>query len=70
VIDDISRVKILNALLLDNEEIAVVDPTGRVRPFSHGLEKLVFYETFMDAFKSGAKGYLFVTNRHLPPQAQ
>jgi cobalt-precorrin 5A hydrolase len=70
VIDDISRVKILNALLLDNEEIAVVDPTGRVRPFFHGLEKLAFYETFMDAFKSDAKGYLFVTNRHLPPQAQ
>jgi cobalt-precorrin 5A hydrolase len=70
VIDDISRVKVLNALLLDDEAIAVVDPTGRVRPFFHGLEKLSFYETFMDAFKSGAKGYLFVTNRHLPPQAQ
>lgn len=70
VIDDISRVKTLNALLLDNEEIAVVDPTGHVRPFFHGLEKLSFYETFMEAFKSGAKGYLFVTNRHLPPQAQ
>ena len=70
VIDDISRVKILNALLLDNEEIAVVDPTGRVRPYFHGLERLAFYETFMEAFKSGAKGYLFVTNRHLPPQAQ
>jgi cobalt-precorrin 5A hydrolase len=70
VIDDISRVKTLNALLLDKEEIAVVDPTGRVRPFFHGLEKLSFYETFMDAFRSGARGYLFVTNRHLPPQAQ
>ena len=70
VIDDISRVKILNALLLDNEEIAVVDPTGRVRSYFHGLEKLVFFDTFMDAFKSRAKGYLFVTNRHLPPQAQ
>jgi cobalt-precorrin 5A hydrolase len=70
VIDDISRVKILNALLLDGEKIAVVDPTDRVRPFFHGLERLVFFETFMEAFKSGAKGYLFVTNRHLPPQAQ
>ena len=70
VIDDISRVKILNSLLLDDEEIAVVDPTGRVRPYFHGLEKLAFFETFMEAFKSGAKGYLFVTNRHLPPQAQ
>ncbi len=70
VIDDISRVKALNALLLDNEEIAVVDPSCRVRPFFHGRGRLAFHETFMDAFKSGAKGYLFVTNRHLPPQSQ
>ena len=70
VIDDITRVKCLNTLLLDDEEIAVVDPTGRVRPFFHGKGKLAFYDTFMDAFKSNAKGYLFITNRHLPPQAQ
>ena len=70
VIDDITRVKSLNTLLLDDEEIAVVDPTGRVRPFFHGTGKLAFYATFMDAFKSNAKGYLFITNRHLPPQAQ
>ncbi len=70
VIDDISRVKSLNALLLDDEEIAVVDPTGRVRPYFHGRGRLVFCETFMDAFKSGARGCLFVTNRNLPPQTQ
>jgi cobalt-precorrin 5A hydrolase len=70
VIDDLSRVKTLNALLLDGEEIAVVDPTGRVRPYFHGRGQLAFYDTFMDAFKSGAKGFLFVTNRHLPPQSQ
>ncbi|HTP65663.1 MAG TPA: cobalt-precorrin 5A hydrolase [Geobacteraceae bacterium] len=70
VIDDISRVKTLNALLLDNEDIAVVDPTDRVRPYFHGEGKLFFCETFMEAFKSEAAGYLFVTNRHLPPQAQ
>ena len=70
VIDDITRVKSLNAHLLDDEEIAVVDPTGRVRLFFHGTGKLAFYDTFMDAFKSNAKGYLFITNRHLPPQTQ
>jgi cobalt-precorrin 5A hydrolase len=68
-IEDISRVKTLNAFLLDGDRIAVVDPTCRVRPYFHGKGNLAFYETFMDAFKSGAKGYLFVTNRHLPPQA-
>ncbi len=70
VIDDISRVKKLNALLLDDEVIAVVDPTDRVRPYFHGMGKLAFYSTFMDAFKSAAAGYLFVTNRNLPPQAR
>lgn len=70
VIDDISRIKTLNALLLHGEEIAVVDTTGRVRPYFHGAGKLTFYDTFMDAVKSGAHGHLFVTNRHLPPQAQ
>ena len=68
-IDDISRVKTLNALLLDGDQIAVVDPTCRVRPYFHGKGNLAFFDTFMEAFKSGAKGYLFVTNRHLPPQA-
>jgi cobalt-precorrin 5A hydrolase len=68
-IDEISRVKTLNALLLDGDQIAVVDPTCRVRTYFHGKGNLAFYDTFMEAFKSGAKGYLFVTNRHLPPQA-
>jgi cobalt-precorrin 5A hydrolase len=69
IIDDISRVKTLNALLLDGGQIAVVDPTCRVRAFFHGKGNLAFYDTFMEAFKSDAKGYLFVTNRHLPPQS-
>lgn len=69
-IDDLSRVKTLNSLLLDGEEIAVVDATGLVRPYFHGRGKLCFYETFLEALQSKALGYLFVTNRHLPPQSQ
>lgn len=69
-IDDLSRVKTLNALLLEKEEIAVVDPTERVRSFFHGTGKLVFHDTFVEALQSQAKGCLFVTNRHLPPQIQ
>ncbi|HEY6873819.1 MAG TPA: cobalt-precorrin 5A hydrolase [Geobacteraceae bacterium] len=68
-IDDLSRVKVLNSLLLDGEEIAVVDATGRVRPWFHGRGRLSFRDTFVEALQSGAKGFLFVTNRHLPPQA-
>lgn len=69
-IDDLSRVKTLNSLLLDGEEIAVVDPSGRVRPWFHGRGKLSFHDTFVEALQSGARGFLFVTNRHLPPQVR
>jgi cobalt-precorrin 5A hydrolase len=67
-IDDISKVKTLNTLLLDNEEIAVVDPTGQARPWLHGRGRITFYDTFADAVGSTARGFLFVTNRHLPQQ--
>ena len=70
VIDDISRVKTLNTLLLDGEEIAVVDPGGQTRCWFHGRGRLSFYETFADALDSRARGFLFVTNRKLPPRTQ
>jgi cobalt-precorrin 5A hydrolase len=68
LIDDISKVKHLNTLLLDDQEIAVVDPGGVTRCWLHGRGKVTFYETFAEAVRSQARGFLFVTNRHLPPQ--
>jgi cobalt-precorrin 5A hydrolase len=70
VIDDISRVKTLNTLLLDGEEIAVVDASGRTRSWFHGRARLTFHDTFAEALESPAQGYLFVTNRFLPPRTQ
>jgi cobalt-precorrin 5A hydrolase len=70
VIDDICRVKTLNRLLLDDEEIAVVDPSGKTRSWFHGRGRLTFFETIAEAMNSAARGFLFVTNRHLPPQKQ
>jgi cobalt-precorrin 5A hydrolase len=70
IIDDLARVKVLNSLLLDDEELAVVDGTGRVRTWFHGRCPLSFYDTFIEALQSRAKGYLFVTNRQLPLQVQ
>ncbi|MFA7405564.1 MAG: cobalt-precorrin 5A hydrolase [Pelobacteraceae bacterium] len=66
VIDDISRVKTLNTLLLDNEEIAVVDSTGLTRTWLHGRGKVTFHDTLAEATASSARGFLLVTNRHLP----
>ncbi len=69
-IEDLSRVKLLNSLLLDNEEIAVVDTTGLVRPWFHGRGKLVFHDAFVAALRSNAKGILFAANTLIPPQMQ
>lgn len=70
VIDDVSRVKTLNRLLLDDEEIAVVDPGGKTRCWFHGRGKLSFHDTFAEAIDSQARGFLFVTSRHLPLRTQ
>ena len=70
IIDDISRVKTLNTLLLDNEEIAVVDPTGQTRIWLHGRGKITFFETFAQAVASPARGFLFITNRDQPQQTK
>ena len=69
-IDDLSRVKILNSLLLEEGTIACADTTGLVRPWFHGRGKLIFVDSFVAAFRSGAAGLLFVTNSIVPPQLQ
>jgi cobalt-precorrin 5A hydrolase len=66
VIDDISRVKILNSLLLDDKEIAVVDSTGQTRTWLNGRGRVSFHESFAAARESSAAGFLFVSNRYLP----
>ncbi len=68
LIDNIAGVKTLNRLMLDGERIAVVDHNGQTRSWFHGRANLTFFDTFCEALSSGAHGYLFVTNRHLPPQ--
>ncbi len=68
IIDDLSRVKVLNTLLLEDEEIAVVDPTGLVEQYFSGRGKLRLHDDFPAALRSGAGGFLFVTNRKLPAQ--
>ncbi|HIJ87576.1 MAG TPA: cobalt-precorrin 5A hydrolase [Desulfuromonadales bacterium] len=66
LIDDIRRVKTLNTLLLDNEEIAVVDRTGQARIWLRGRGRIRFYDTFTEAAASAAHGFLFVTDQKQP----
>lgn len=69
IIDDISKIKTLNALLLDNKEIAVIDSTGCTRSWLRGRGNITFYDTLAEATASMASGFLFVTNRELPPRS-
>jgi len=66
LIEDLARVKILNALLLEGKEIAVVDHGSQVRRYCAGKGVLTFHEDFAAAVNSGASGQLFVTNRIIP----
>ena len=68
LIDDLSRVKVLNALLLEGKEIAVVDRGNAVRNYCAGRGVLSFHEDFAQALMSGASGQVVVTNRILPPR--
>jgi cobalt-precorrin 5A hydrolase len=70
VIDDLSRVRILNALLLEDAEIAVVDPTGLVKRYFSGRGRLKFHEDLLNALVSGARGFLFITNQEIPPESR
>jgi len=65
LIDDLSRVKVLNALLLEGKEIAVLDYGDAVRHYCAGKGMLSFYENSDQALESGASGVLLVTNRVL-----
>jgi cobalt-precorrin 5A hydrolase len=69
-IEDLSRVKLLNSLLLDGKEIAVVDDSGQVRSYFRGRGNLVFYDSFVAGMRSAAPGILFVTNSTIPRQLQ
>jgi len=67
LIEELSRVKVLNALLLEGREIAVVDHGGAVRSYCAGKGNLSFHRDFAGALESGASGQLFVTNRIVAP---
>lgn len=69
-IDDLEKVKVLNALLLEGKEIAVVDPTGAVAAYCAGRGKLSFFGDLAEAAAGGASGLLVVTNRVLPPSPE
>jgi cobalt-precorrin 5A hydrolase len=68
IIEDLSRVKVLNSLLLDGEPISVVDDTDTVRSYFHGRGRLQFHDSFVAGLRCGAKGFLFVTSSIIPPQ--
>lgn len=69
-IDDLSRIKVMNACLLDGEEIALVDATDRVRFHLQGKGAFSVHPTLVSALRSSAKGIVLVSSRVVPPQFQ
>lgn len=65
-IEELSRVRVLNALLLEGKEIAVFDPTERTREYFAGKGRLSFFMNIEAALGSEAGGFLLVTNQILP----
>ncbi|MBJ6801545.1 cobalt-precorrin 5A hydrolase [Geomonas propionica] len=69
-IEDLSRVKVLNALLLEGRQIAVVDPTGKVAEACAGKGNLLLVDGVEQAAQSGASGVVLVTNGLLSPAVE
>lgn len=67
-IEELGKVKALNSLLLDNEEVAVVDPSGLTRAWLHGRGNITFHQTMAEAVAGSARGFLLVSNRFHPPR--
>ncbi|WP_136524681.1 cobalt-precorrin 5A hydrolase [Geomonas ferrireducens] len=65
-IEDLSRVKVLNSLLLEGKRIAVLDPTGKVADYCGGKGNLLFCRDTDDALAAGADGMVVVTSGALP----
>jgi len=68
LIEDLTRVKILNALLLEGKEIAVLDHGDAVKRYCAGKGVLSYHEDLAGALESGASGQLVVSNRIIPLQ--
>jgi cobalt-precorrin 5A hydrolase len=69
-IDDIAKVKVLNSLLLDGEDFAIVDPTEKLRFHLQGKAKFSSHASLVGGLRSQAKGIVLVSSRIVPPQFQ
>lgn len=65
-IEDLSRVKVLNALLLEGKRIAVIDPTGKVADYCQGKGNLLFCRDADEALAVGADGMVVVNSGAVP----
>jgi len=66
-IERLERVKHANAALLDQEPIAVVDPTGRLRHRFAGRGELRTHDTLVAALRSPCRVVVLVSNTVVPP---
>lgn len=65
-VEPIGHLRSLNAMLLREERIALVDRRGRVAGYYAEVPGVVLAASFADALRVDAAGAVFVTHRHIP----
>jgi cobalt-precorrin 5A hydrolase len=66
-VEPLTRIKLLNRLLLDGQPIVLADAEGLVAAAYGQIASVSLVGSFVSALAQPAAGYVFVSNRYLPP---
>ena len=66
VVEPLTRIKLLNSLLLDQQPIVLADSEGFVAAAYQKISSVIIVRSFATALDQTAEGFVFVSNRYLP----
>ncbi|WP_020677271.1 cobalt-precorrin 5A hydrolase [Geopsychrobacter electrodiphilus] len=66
-VEPLTRIKLLNRLLLEQQPIVLADAEGAVAAAYQNIPCVKIVRSFATALEQTAAGYVFVSNRYLPP---
>ncbi len=67
LVEPLMRIKLLNSLLLEGKPIVLADAEGLVASAYQDVPSVTVVRSFATALEQAAEGFVFVSNRHLPP---
>ncbi len=65
-VEPLTRIKLLNSLLLDQQPIVLADSEGFVAGAYQNISSVNVVRSFASALEQTAEGFVFVSNRYLP----